>query len=136
MATQSKKIPVEFKGAHGLSEDGAIVQLKAEIGRPEMVLNGQSKLIPTGIYAKLPKGYCFKIYADDKAARQKGLMPTAGVQIVTDDRQIRVALSNQNNTTSTIAPGEVIAVMMLEKMEPVAWQKVSEKKSQVSTIAT
>ena len=126
---QRKKIPVEFKGAHELSQDGEFIQLKAEIAMPEMILNSQHKLIPTGIYPKLPKGYCFKIYADEKIARKKGLMPTSGVQIITDDSQIRVSLANRGEVTTRIAPGEVVAVMVLEKLESVKWQESSVKKS-------
>jgi dUTP pyrophosphatase len=138
MATAKKtkpkgvKVKVVYKGKHGLPEyqtpGAAAFDLVAEIGKDEMLLNGQSKVIPTGLYVELDEDYCFKIYARSGLAHKHGLVPSNCVGVVDSDYrgQIRVTLTNHGNTSQIIKAGDRIAQMMLEKVERVIWEPVDE----------
>jgi dUTP pyrophosphatase len=131
-AAKKPKIKVVYKGKHGLPEyqtpGSAAVDLVAEIGKDEMLLNGQSKLIPTGLYVEVPEGYCLKIYARSGIAHKLGLSPSNCVGIIDADYrgQIRVSLANSGTTAQVIKPGDRIAQMILEKVERIEWQEVKE----------
>lgn len=123
-------VRVYHKGVNDLpikaSDGAAAVDLYAEIGQPELILNGQQRLVPTGLFVEVPQGYCFKIYARSGMAHKEGLAPSNCVGIVDSDYrgQIFVSLANHSNTARWIQPNQRIAQMMLEKVIDFDWQEV------------
>ena len=106
----------------------AAMDLVAEIGRQQHIIQGSNQLIPTGISIEVPNGYCAKIYARSGIADKRGLAPSNGVGIIDSDYrgQVFVSLANHSEVTQYVEPGERIAQIMIEKVEPFAWVQVDE----------
>ena len=104
------------------------MDLVAEIGRQQHIIQGSNQLIPTGISIEVPNGYCAKIYARSGIADKRGLAPSNGVGIIDSDYrgQVFVSLANHSEVTQYVEPGERIAQIMIEKVEPFAWVQVDE----------
>jgi len=106
----------------------AAMDLVAEIGRQQHIIQGSNQLIPTGISIEVPNGYCAKIYARSGIADKRGLAPSNGVGIIDSDYrgQVFVSLANHSEVTQYVEPGERIAQIIIEKVEPFAWVQVDE----------
>ena len=134
MAAAKKGITVSVKhtGKFPLPEystkGSAAMDLVAEIGRQQHIIQGSNQLIPTGISIEVPNGYCAKIYARSGIADKRGLAPSNGVGIIDSDYrgQVFVSLANHSEVTQYVEPGERIAQIMIEKVEPFAWVQVDE----------
>lgn len=126
------KVKVKHVGKYGLPEyqtpGSAALDLVAEIGKDEYLLNGDTKPIPTGLYVEIPEGYCMKIYARSSLAHKLGLTPSNCVGVIDSDYrgQIRVSLENKGRISQIIKPGDRIAQLILEKVERVIWDPVDE----------
>ena len=126
------KIKVIHTGKFPLPEystkGSAAMDLVAEIGRQQHIIQGSNQLIPTGISIEVPNGYCAKIYARSGIADKRGLAPSNGVGIIDSDYrgQVFVSLANHSEVTQYVEPGERIAQIMIEKVEPFAWVQVDE----------
>jgi dUTP pyrophosphatase len=134
MAAARKGITVKVKhtGKFPLpkysTKGSAAMDLVAEIGRQQHIIQGSNQLIPTGISIEVPNGYCAKIYARSGIADKRGLAPSNGVGIIDSDYrgQVFVSLANHSEVTQYVEPGERIAQIMIEKVEPFAWVQVDE----------
>ena len=134
MAAAKKGITVKVKhtGKFPLpkysTKGSAAMDLVAEIGRQQHIIQGSNQLIPTGISIEVPNGYCAKIYARSGIADKRGLAPSNGVGIIDSDYrgQVFVSLANHSEVTQYVEPGERIAQIMIEKVEPFAWVQVDE----------
>ena len=134
MAAAKKGITVRVKhtGKFPLpkysTKGSAAMDLVAEIGRQQHIIQGSNQLIPTGISIEVPNGYCAKIYARSGIADKRGLAPSNGVGIIDSDYrgQVFVSLANHSEVTQYVEPGERIAQIMIEKVEPFAWVQVDE----------
>ena len=134
MAAAKKGITVKVKhtGRFPLpayaTDGSAAMDLVAEIGRQQHIIQGSNQLIPTGISIEVPNGYCAKIYARSGIADKRGLAPSNGVGIIDSDYrgQVFVSLANHSEVTQYVEPGERIAQIMIEKVEPFAWVQVDE----------
>jgi len=126
------KVKVKHTGKFPLpkyaSTGAAAMDLVAEIGRSQHIIQGSNQLIPTGIAVGVPKGYCFKIYARSGIADKRGLAPSNAVGIIDSDYtgQVYVSLANHSEVTQYIEPGERIAQIMLEEIIPFEWEQVDE----------
>jgi dUTP pyrophosphatase len=126
------KIKVKHTGKFPLpkyaSNGAAAMDLVAEIGRSQHIIQGSNQLIPTGIYVEVPVGYCAKIYARSGIADKRGLAPSNGVGIIDSDYrgQVFVSLCNSSEVTQYIEPGERIAQLVIEKVIPFEWEQVDE----------
>jgi|TARA_B110000093_G_C12788875_1_gene333796 dUTP pyrophosphatase len=126
------KIKVIHTGKFPLPEystkGSAAMDLVAEIGRQQHIIQGSNQLIPTGIYLDVPVGYCAKIYARSGIADKRGLAPSNGVGIIDSDYrgQVYVSLCNSSEVTQYIEPGERIAQLVIEKVIPFQWEQVDE----------
>ena len=133
MAAVKKKIievKVKHTGRFPLPEystiGAAAMDLVAEIGQPQHIIQGSSQMIPTGISIQLPTGYCAKIYARSGIADKRGLAPSNAVGIIDSDYtgQVYISLANHSEVTQYIEPGERIAQIMIEETIPFKWEKV------------
>ena len=126
------KIKVKHTGKSPLpayaSSGAAAMDLVAEIGRSQHIIQGSNQLIPTGIYVQVPVGYCAKVYARSGIADKRGLAPSNGVGIIDSDYrgQVFVSLCNSSEVTQYIEPGERIAQLVIEKVIPFDWELVDE----------
>jgi dUTP pyrophosphatase len=126
------KIKVKHSGRYPLpayATDGSeAMDLHAEISRSQHIIQGESELIPTGLWLSIPKGYCAKIFSRSGLANKKGLGVSSGVGVIDSDYrgQVYVSLMNFSDVTRYIEPGERIAQIMVEKIETIAWQSVDE----------
>jgi dUTP pyrophosphatase len=126
------KVKVKHTGKFALpayaSSGAAAMDLVAEVGRAQHIIQGSNQLIPTGIAVGVPKGYCFKIYARSGIADKRGLAPSNAVGIIDSDYtgQVYISLANHSEVTQYIEPGERIAQIMLEKTIPFEWEAVDE----------
>ena len=126
------KVKVKHVGRFPLpayaTSGSAAMDLVAEIGRQQHIIQGSNQLIPTGISIEVPNGYCAKIYARSGIADKRGLAPSNGVGIIDSDYrgQVFVSLANHSEVTQYVEPGERIAQIMIEKVEPFAWVQVDE----------
>ena len=126
------KIKVKHSGRYPLpayaTSGSAAMDLHAEISRSQHIIQGESELIPTGLWLSIPKGYCAKIFSRSGLANKKGLGVASGVGVIDSDYrgQVYVSLMNFSDVTRYIEPGERIAQIMVEKIETIAWQPVDE----------
>lgn len=86
----------------------------------------ERKLIPTGLYVSLPKGYEMQIRARSGLAYKKGLiLPNAPGTVDSDFRgHVHVILANISTETHTIKNGDRIAQLVFAKYEQVTWESV------------
>ena len=130
--TAALKIKIKHSGRFPLpayaTSGSAAMDLHAELGRAQHIVQGHNQLIPTGIALELPDGYCAKIYARSGIADKKGLAPSNAVGIIDSDYtgQVFVSLMNHSQVTQYIEPGERIAQLVIEKIERIEWEQVDE----------
>ena len=127
------KIKVKHAGRYPLpayaTKGSAAMDLHAEIGsRSQHIIQGESQLIPTGIWISIPEGYCCKIYSRSGLANKKGLGVSSGVGVIDSDYrgQVFVSLMNYGQVTQYVEPGDRIAQLVLEKVEKIEWEEVDE----------
>ena len=126
------KIKVKHSGRYPLpayaTSGSAAMDLHAEISRSQHIIQGESELIPTGLWLSTAKGYCAKIFSRSGLANKKGLGVASGVGVIDSDYrgQVYVSLMNFSDVTRYIEPGDRIAQIMVEKIETIAWQPVDE----------
>lgn len=135
MAVAKKKVinvKIKHSGKHPLpayqTNGSAAMDLHAELGRPQHVVQGMAELIPTGIYLEIPEGYCVKIFSRSGLADKKGLHLSNGVGIIDSDYrgQIFVSLYNGSQVTQYVETGDRIAQMKIEKVELIEWDVVDK----------
>lgn len=111
-----------------MSEGAAGADLCAFIKEPTIILPGERKLIPTGIYMALPEGYEAQIRPRSGLALNHGItVLNAPGTIDSDYRgEIGVCLINLSNDPYEIKDGERIAQMVLAKYEQANFEIVDE----------
>lgn len=91
---------------------------------PEIeLLPGEDALIPSGIKAKLPKGFALIAFNKSGVATKQGLQ--VGACVVDEDYQgeIHIHVTNVSDTKTTIKPGQKLVQMILV---PVSYEDVEE----------
>ena len=85
-------------------------------------------LIPTNLVFDIPANHVMKIFVRSSIALKKGLSLSNGTGIIDSDYrgQVFVSLANHSEVTQYVEPGERIAQIMIEKVEPFAWVQVDE----------
>ena len=111
--------------------DAAGMDIHAFIDEAIVLQPFERKLIPTGLYIELPKGYEAQLRARSGNALKKGLiLPNAPATIDADYRgEIGVILANISQEAQTILPGDRIAQMVIAKHEQVQWEMVDNLKN-------
>lgn len=117
------KIEIINKSKYPLPEyatsGSAGVDLYANIDENITVNMGEIKLIPTGIYIKLPLGYEAQIRARSGLSLKHGVTLVNGIGTIDSDYrgEIGIILTTLKNEPFTITPGMKIAQMVIAKHE-------------------
>lgn len=87
------------------------------------LLPGESALIPSGIKARLPKGFALIAFNKSGVATKQGLQ--VGACVVDEDYrgEIHLHVTNVSDTKTTIMPGQKLVQMVLV---PVSYEGVEE----------
>jgi dUTP pyrophosphatase len=104
------------------------MDLKANIASPIRLQPMERQLIPTGIFIELPPGHEAQIRPRSGLALKQGVTCLNSPGTVDEDYrgELKVILINLSGTDQTIHPGDRIAQMVVNKIEKVEWQPVSE----------
>ena len=108
------------------TEQSAGVDLKANIQEPIELGSLERKLIPTGLYIALPKGYEAQVRPRSGLALKHGItvLNTPGTIDADYRGEICVILVNLSKEPFLINPGERIAQMVIAKHETADWEVV------------
>lgn len=100
------------------------MDLRANIEEPIVLKSLERKLIPTGLYIALPKGYEAQIRPRSGLAIKHGItcLNTPGTIDADYRGEIGVILVNISNEKFTINPGDRIAQMVIHKYEQVEFE--------------
>lgn len=110
------------------TEMSAGMDLRAFLSEPVMIKPLERKLIPTGLYIELPKGFEAQIRPRSGLAISKGVtvLNTPGTIDADYRGEIRVILVNLSHEDFVIESGERICQMVITSHETVEW-KLAEK---------
>lgn len=110
------------------TELSAGMDLRANLNEPVVLKPLERKLIPTGLYIELPKGYEAQIRPRSGLAIKKGItvLNTPGTIDADYRGEIRVILVNLSNDDFVIENGERICQMVIASHETVEWNLVEE----------
>ncbi len=120
LVTLSGNIPMyETDGAAGMD-------LKANLQEGIILNPGERKLVETGLFIELPKGYEAQIRARSGLAIKHGITLINSVGTIDSDYrgEIKVPLVNLGNEPFEIKDGERIAQMIIAKYENIDWKVV------------
>lgn len=103
------------------------MDIRANLEEPVVLEPGQRKLIPTGLFIALPKGFEAQIRPRSGLALKSGLsIVNAPGTIDADYRgEIGVILINHSQEPFTIRDGERICQMVIARHEVVCWEVCS-----------
>jgi dUTP pyrophosphatase len=104
------------------------MDMKANIPETICLQHMERQLIPTGIFIELPAGYEAQIRPRSGLALKQGITCLNSPGTVDADYrgELKVILINLSGSPQMIHPGDRIAQMVVNKVEKVEWQPVSE----------
>lgn len=113
---------------HYATEESAGLDLRANLEEDVLLKPLERKLLPTGLFMSLPKGYEAQIRPRSGLAYKQGIsLLNAPGTIDSDYRgELKVLLVNLSNEEVTITDGERIAQMVVARHEQIEWQPVEE----------
>lgn len=126
------QINIVNKSKHDLPEYAtplsAGMDIRANLSEPITLLPLQRKLIPTGLYIELPKGYEAQIRPRSGLALKKGItvLNTPGTIDADYRGEIGVILVNISDEPFVVNDGERICQMVVAEHATVRWQQVEE----------
>jgi dUTP pyrophosphatase len=108
--------------------ESAGMDLRADIPEPVELKPLERKLIPTGLFMELPKGYEAQIRPRSGLAFKHGITVLNSPGTIDSDYrgEIKVLLVNLSDKSYLIEPGERIAQMVIASHERVEWVRTSE----------
>lgn len=125
-------VKVVNKSNHRLPEyqtaGAAGMDLKADISEPVVLKPGEVQVIPTGLYMAIPEGYEIQVRSRSGLAAKYGIfcLNSPGT-LDTDWRgNTGVILANFGKNNFVVNPGDRIAQAVLNKIEKIEWEEVSE----------
>ena len=110
------------------SKYAAGYDLYAAINTPITIKSGETVKIGTGLAFELPEGFFAGIFARSGLATKQGLRPANCVGVVDCDYrgEVIVAIYNDSNRDTVIAPGDRIAQMILLPYQSMEFIEVSD----------
>ena len=124
------KVQIINRGHHPLpqyaTEQSAGLDLRANLDSPVELKPLERKLIPTGLYMALPKGYEAQVRPRSGLAIKKGItvLNTPGTIDADYRGEICVILINLSDQPFLINDGERIAQMVIARHEQAEWEQV------------
>ena len=124
------KVQIINRGHHPLpqyaTEQSAGMDLRANLDSPVELKPLERKLIPTGLYMALPKGYEAQVRPRSGLAIKKGITVLNSPGTIDADYrgEICVILINLSDQPFLINDGERIAQMVIARHEQTEWEQV------------
>ncbi len=124
------KVQIINRGHHPLpqyaTEQSAGLDLRANLDSPVELKPLERKLIPTGLYMALPKGYEAQVRPRSGLAIKKGITVLNSPGTIDADYrgEICVILINLSDQPILINDGERIAQMVIARHEQAEWEQV------------
>ena len=124
------KVQIINRGHHPLpqyaTEQSAGLDLRANLDSPVELKPLERKLIPTGLYMALPKGYEAQVRPRSGLAIKKGITVLNSPGTIDADYrgEICVILINFSDQPFLINDGERIAQMVIARHEQAEWEQV------------
>jgi dUTP pyrophosphatase len=124
------KIKIVNKSHHALpqyaTEQSAGVDLRANLEAPIELRSMERRLIPTGLFMSLPKGYEAQVRPRSGLAIKKGVTVLNSPGTIDADYrgEICVILVNLSADPFIIEDGERIAQMVIARHEQAEWEQV------------
>lgn len=124
------KVQIINRGHHPLpqyaTEQSAGLDLRANLDSPVELKPLERKLIPTGLYMALPKGYEAQVRPRSGLAIKKGITVLNSPGTIDADYrgEICVILINLSGQPFLINDGERIAQMVIARHEQAEWEQV------------
>ena len=124
------KVQIINRGHHPLpqyaTEQSAGMDLRANLDSPVELKPLERKLIPTGLYMALPKGYEAQVRPRSGLATKKGITVLNSPGTIDADYrgEICVILINLSDQPFLINDGERIAQMVIARHEQAEWEQV------------
>lgn len=108
--------------------DSAGADLYAILDEEITINPGETKVISTGLYMAIPKGYVGLIYARSSLGTKRGLAPANKVGVIDADYrgEVKVVLYNQSKEEQIISPNERIAQIVITPYMQVDFTVVEE----------
>lgn len=102
------------------------MDLRANLEQPVTLKSLERKLIPTGLFIELPRGYEAQIRPRSGLALKKGIsvLNTPGTIDADYRGEIGVILINISGDDFVVSDGERICQMVVTKHETVEWEQV------------
>lgn len=126
------EVKVVNKSNHRLPEYATIgsagMDIKANISEPVILKPLRRELIPTGLYIAIPEGYEVQIRPRSGLACKYGITVANTPGTIDSDYrgEVKVCLINLSDTPFVVNPGERIAQAVLNKVEKIEWNEVTE----------
>lgn len=124
------KVQIINRGHHPLpqyaTEQSAGLDLRANLDSPVELKPLERKLIPTGLYMALPKGYEAQVRPRSGLAIKKGITVLNSPGTIDADYrgEICVILINLSDQPFLVNDGERIAQMVIARHEQAEWEQV------------
>lgn len=125
-------VKVVNKSNHRLPEyqtaGAAGMDLKADISEPIVLKPGEVQVIPTGLYMAIPEGYEIQVRSRSGLAAKYGIfcLNSPGTLDADWRGNTGVILANFGKNNFVVNPGDRIAQAVLNKIEKIEWEEVSE----------
>ena len=108
------------------TDQSAGMDLRAYLEKTENIAPGEYKLIPTGIYIKIPRDYEAQVRPRSGLALKKGITVLNSPGTIDSDYrgEIGVILINHSTVDYEVKSGERIAQLVFSKHENFHWENV------------
>lgn len=126
------EVKVVNKSNHRLPEyqtaGAAGMDLKADISEPIVLKPGEVQVIPTGLYMAIPEGYEIQVRSRSGLAAKNSIfcLNSPGTLDADWRGNTGVILANFGKNNFVVNPGDRIAQAVLNKIEKIEWEEVSE----------
>ena len=125
------KVEIVNLSKHSLPAYGTLLSagmdVRANLDNDVVLLPGERKLIPTGLFIALPFGYEAQIRPRSGLALKSGisLVNTPGTIDADYRGEIGIILINFSNENFVIHDGDRICQMVINKFETIVWEEVN-----------
>jgi dUTP pyrophosphatase len=104
------------------------MDVRADVSEPIVIPAGQRKIIPTGLYFQIPKGYEIQIRPRSGLAAKKGVfvLNTPATIDCGYTGELLVILMNLGPTDFLVEPGDRIAQIVLQEVPHMDLEEVQE----------